>query len=686
MSPIAIVSGLFVLLALALGGALIMPLRATWTELRDAGRTASLAEADNALFKTANILRRTRGDAQALLQTTDAAAPRLEKIRSESEERLNATLTVVAPLLSVLDKGNIDKIRLAWQAVAPFHLQMLALAALPRPERNIRDTEGWYKAIGVVVDGITDLSRTIAGEARMADPVVGDYLLARQYSWSVRDGLGSECSSSRAAFGGNAPVDDATMRRVAGFRGSARRAAADLDNLLARPNAPSAILAARDLAKDAIAKAIQYRDAAYASLGGANPVTAAAWGVDCSAPYELVLGVADAAIAGMSSYAQDRRQAALWGFAAASLAALAAALLVAAALIFVRRRVAVPIEGITLAIQRIAAHDLATPVATPSHRDELGAMAVVLEELRQGAAQAERLTAEQDSTRIAKARYAERLESLVRGYEARTIQLVGALATASTELGHTARTMSTTAGEADRQAATVTAAAGEVSVTVQNVAGAADELTASIGEISRQVAQSAQIAGRAVEDARQTDSIVRDLARNAEKIGDVVRLIGDIAGQTNLLALNATIEAARAGDAGKGFAVVASVVKNLASQTARATEEIGGHIGGIQSATTQAVAAIGGVARIIEELNAIASAIAAAVEQQGAATKEIARNIQHTATSTKTVTEAIGAVSLSVNETGVAANHVRDSAADVANRSDQLAREVNEFVEGVRAA
>jgi methyl-accepting chemotaxis protein len=221
---------------------------------------------------------------------------------------------------------------------------------------------------------------------------------------------------------------------------------------------------------------------------------------------------------------------------------------------------------------------------------------------------------------------------------------------------------------------------------VQTVAAAAEELTASIHEISRQVAQSAKITGKAVDDARRTDTIVRALADGAQKIGDVVQLITGIAAHTNLLALNATIEAARAGDAGKGFAVVASEVKSLAGQTAKATEEIGAQIRQIQDATGEAVQAINAIGTTIEEVNVIASNIAAAVEEQGAATAEIARNVQQTAASTQKVTVTIASVSQAANDTGAAAGQVLSAAGGLSQQASQLTNEVNDFVAGVRAA
>ena len=187
-------------------------------------------------------------------------------------------------------------------------------------------------------------------------------------------------------------------------------------------------------------------------------------------------------------------------------------------------------------------------------------------------------------------------------------------------------------------------------------------------------------------DARRTDATVRALAEGAQRIGQVVELISNIAGQTNLLALNATIEAARAGDAGKGFAVVASEVKSLAGQTAKATEEISAQITQLQTSTREAVEAIKGITTVIEEVSTIATAIASAVEEQGAATAEIARNVQQTAGSTQLVTTNIAGVSQGAASTGAAADQVLSAAGDLSRQAESLSAEVSGFVSEVRAA
>nr|WP_321985933.1 methyl-accepting chemotaxis protein [uncultured Lichenicoccus sp.] len=264
--------------------------------------------------------------------------------------------------------------------------------------------------------------------------------------------------------------------------------------------------------------------------------------------------------------------------------------------------------------------------------------------------------------------------------------LVTGLSSAALGLEDSARTMTASASQATAQAATMTAASEAASVGVSTVAAAAEELAASIGEISRQVAQSARITARAVADAQRTDVIVRALSEGAQKIGEVVGLITNIAGQTNLLALNATIEAARAGDAGKGFAVVASEVKSLANQTAKATGAIGTQIAQIQTATEEAVVAIRGILGTIEEVGAIAVSISAAVEQQGAATAEIARNVQQTAHSAREVTVSIVGVTEAATRSGNAATEVLTSAGNLTRQTSRLSTEIATFVTEIKAA
>ncbi|WP_441241988.1 methyl-accepting chemotaxis protein [Tardiphaga sp. 768_D3_N2_1] len=319
--------------------------------------------------------------------------------------------------------------------------------------------------------------------------------------------------------------------------------------------------------------------------------------------------------------------------------------------------------------------------------DEIGRMAETLEMLRQTSLTARSLEAEQAKLKqMSEAEKRDALIALADRFDSSVGQLVGLMASGSTELEATAQSMSGTAARTNDQAGIVSTAALQASTRVQTVAAAAEELSSSIAEIARQMAQSAKITTHAVDSARRTDTIVRALADGAQQIEHVVELISTIAGQTNLLALNATIEAARAGDAGRGFAVVATEVKSLAGQTADATKEISTRIAQIQSATREAVDAIQGITATIEEVSAIATTIGSAIEEQGAATAEIARNVTQTAQATQDVTTNIGGVTAAAHETGDAAGMVLNAASGLSKQAEQLSGEVTTFLAGVRAA
>lgn len=403
-----------------------------------------------------------------------------------------------------------------------------------------------------------------------------------------------------------------------------------------------------------------------------------------------VAGAAKAFLAAGNDALEDLLDTRIAGFRVVLMKRLSVVLVLVALSIAVSlmigRSVVGPVKALTGAMQRLTAGDLTADVPGANRQDEVGRMAQAVQVFKDTMLRANHLTAQQEAERIVKERRAVRLASLIQDFEGKISQMAALLAAGSTELEATAQTMTGTATQTDRQATTVAVAAKEASVGVQTVATAAEELAASITEISRQVAQSSRITGKAVGDTQRTDVIVRALADGAEKIGHVVGLIASIAGQTNLLALNATIEAARAGEAGKGFAVVASEVKSLAAQTARATEEIGTQITQIQVATREAVAAIRGITVTIEEVSTIATTIAAAVEEQGSATAEIARTVQQTFQAAQDVTVNIGGVSRASNETGTAAGQVLSAAANLSQEAERLTVEVNGFLAEVRAA
>jgi len=350
------------------------------------------------------------------------------------------------------------------------------------------------------------------------------------------------------------------------------------------------------------------------------------------------------------------------------------------------KAIAQPIIGLTGIMMRLSRREYAVAVTGDDRRDEIGEMARTVQIFKDGMIEADRLAAAQAAEQEVKLRRTERVDHLVRDFEAQAAEALRTVAAAATELDSTAQSMARTAMETREQATAVSAAAEQTSANVQTVASASEEMSTSIREIGTLVTRSTGIAGQAVTEASRTNETVRGLADAAQRIGAVVQLITSIAGQTNLLALNATIEAARAGEAGKGFAMVASEVKSLANQTAKATEEIAAQIAGIQGATGGAVKAIEGISGTISSINDISTSIAAAIEEQGAATAEISRNVQQAAIGTQQVSSTITVVTHSTGETGAAANQVLGAAGSLSKQAEELRRDVEQFLSAIKAA
>ena len=369
------------------------------------------------------------------------------------------------------------------------------------------------------------------------------------------------------------------------------------------------------------------------------------------------------------------------------LATLLVGLLLAAITILMARRVTTPLGRITEVLLTLAGGSRAVEIPFTDRGDEVGDAARAANTFRENLVRMEKMEAEQREAhaRAAADRNAA-MHKLAETFEATVGGIIEAVSSASNELEAAAGTLTETAETTQKLSTAVASASEEASVNVQAVASASEQMTSSVKEIGRQVEDASRIAQEAVKQAEETDQHINELSKAAERIGDVVKLITSVAEQTNLLALNATIEAARAGEAGRGFAVVAQEVKALAAQTAKATEEIGAQISGMQTATRESVAAIEAIGGTIDRISKIASTISMAVEQQGAATQEVSRNVAEAARGTTLVANNITEVNRGAHETGSASTQVLSSAQSLSTESNRLKLEVQKFLETVRAA
>ena len=365
-------------------------------------------------------------------------------------------------------------------------------------------------------------------------------------------------------------------------------------------------------------------------------------------------------------------------------AALAAALVIAWVM---NRSIAKPISAITGIMRRLASGDTSVDIPGRNRRDELGEMAEAVQVFKDNAIEKQLLEEEQRAAEQRAAQEKKRaLDELADGFEASVGRIAGNVSTSAGAMKETAQGLAVIAQRTDERTAEVKATCDVASGSVQTVASAAEELSASIAEISTQVARANDVSRQAVEEAAATDGTVKGMTDAAEKIGDVVKLIQDIAEQTNLLALNATIEAARAGEAGKGFAVVANEVKSLATQTAKATEEIGQQIDAMQSVTGGAVEAIASISRRIQQIGEVSTSIASAIEEQSAATQEIARNAQETASGTAVVSSGVEQVRQDAGESSAGVNKVAQAAEELNSETEELQTEMRNFLTKVRAS
>jgi methyl-accepting chemotaxis protein len=631
--------------------------------------------ATNILFGPPVVQDKQRAELGNYRKQTDGAVEKMGQIRTTLADALDDGPAIVAKMGEL--KTQFDALRTAIDK------------AIDGPAEARRDAAKKIVSDNAVFNGA--VTALLDEQVRRMAILNGDAYRQSSYAnvaWTLRDIGGLNASLHKSLVGAKRVATEPERMELSRSQGKTDQILSSLMELRGNPSTPKNVEAALGGMQEAYVDRFgqELKLAKAGAVSGQYEHDVDTYYVESQRGLGAIITVRDALFDNAADILGTAYSLARFSFIVA-LAGLLAVIAVSAALVvMVRRRICRPIVDITASMSRLAAGDMAGEIPASDRDDEIGAMAAAVEVFRDNMIKADRLSAEQAAENDIKMRRARALDELTKSFESKVSELVSGLSSSSSMMEATARSMSSTAAATDRQAGVVASASQQTSANVQTVASATEELTSSITEISRQVAQSAQISARAVDNARRTGDIAQSLASGAQKIGDVVTLIQNIAAQTNLLALNATIEAARAGEAGKGFAVVASEVKSLAGQTAKATTEISEQVAAIQGASDETLAAIRNVVEVITEIDQIGSAIASAVDEQGSATKEIARNIQQAASGTQDVTSNISGVQQAATDAGAAATQVLGAAEHLSQQSKDLAGQVNRFLADVRAA
>ncbi|HZF75834.1 MAG TPA: methyl-accepting chemotaxis protein, partial [Acetobacteraceae bacterium] len=655
-----------------------------WTHAAEARRVADLVGTGDALLRAAAAWAVERGTANGLLGNPSAATAAQREALAEARRAGDAAFLEGVSGARALGGTQVG-------AVAERAAALLARAQEMRAgvDRALMSGEpapaalrsAWFPGMGELILATGhDLALAAEEAVQSAEGRVQHGLALRLALWEASEFGGRERGSVNGILAAGRAMSGTDLLALGELRGRVLSAWARVEALAAElgPEVTQAVAAAKaatfagrfDELRRAVLQAGMEATPAY-------PLRPAEWFTLASAAMAPTLAAQGRVGGALTAEADTAWQAALTQMALAGAALLLTLALGLLSAVFAIRHVGRPLSDLAGAMGRLAGGDLSVSVVGAGRRDEVGALARAMEVFRQASQERNKLAEEAAARQAERQRRAEHLDALLARFQAETADSLRGVAAASTELDATAGGLQGAAQDGAARAEAMSAASGQASASVQTVSASTEELSASIADVARQVAQSAAVARRAAEDARATDAAVTGLTASAQRIGEVVRLITDIAGQTNLLALNATIEAARAGEAGKGFAVVAGEVKALASQTAKATEQIGTQISAMQAETGGAVAAIQAIARTIEEMNAIAGQVAAAAEEQAAATKEIGRAVIAAADGVREVSHHAEGVTDGAGHTGAAATQLRAASAELARQAEGLRRQMD---------
>ncbi|MGV7211899.1 methyl-accepting chemotaxis protein [Bradyrhizobium sp. UFLA05-112] len=694
LSVSTLLQSVIALLAACVVGLLVTTAWQSWERLRATSQIAAVAEASSHAFKAMHNLRTDRSSTPRALNGEAAVSPEIDKFLHGIHDAEMPAIRAAAALLPSIPFAEQTTL------VGALNREVERLTALQgdawddmrkaKKARHPNLAKDYTEATGALLATLEKISANLTAAVNHNDPLIDQLLSIKQAAWLLRNTAGeaSDLVATGLVATGSLPMEaqQTYTKSVGAIENSWSGLESSTLGMQLSPLLAGAMSAAKAAYFNPDYLALRDRLIDQIMVGSKTELTADQWTPQTAQRMGTAVAVAERALDEARDYAAGQYSAASRALAVQIAMLTFALALAVGAMIAVTRRVIRPLHNIRDAMLKVAGGDLSVDSGYLDRRDEIGALAGALETFKQQAA--DKLTIEtQERERNAGTAARQRaVEASVGEFESLVRRTLDELSQASGEMRKTSGDLSTVSRQTNERVQVAGKASSDASTSVDSVASAAEELSASINDISQQAAHAAGIASRAVSQARDTDGTVQGLASSASRIGEVVGLINTIAAQTNLLALNATIEAARAGEAGRGFAVVASEVKSLATQTAKATEEISEQVAGIQKVAGDAITAIQAIGRIIGEVNEVATAIAAAVQEQGAATQEITRSTQFAAQGTRNVSDNITGVKADADAAAAAADNVKHASELLETQSRQLGDQVSDFLGKIRAA